>query len=358
MFGPAEDLGLEDDPPRVGPTAGFVPRLAGQPDLGPALRRALGLRLGQQGRRDSFQGGVGNQPNRVLDALAFAPRVEPGDSEPAVGTELDRDRGPRGTQAAQQAAEDQDDEAAAMHVPRAQDGGDDLAGIRVEDQQGMIHVLAIVALVGDPLLLPMGGVGGPIEVQSHPRGRARLPPFAQVDRDQRLGERFHRAAVHRILQAREGGLTGQVGATRREPPAHQLEQRVTPQGVGVILVGVAAGDLEHPLADQRLQRVVDRAAAPLGDAGRERGADAHGTLGHGQPGQPPIAGQPTGIEARCERNARRRVEGVAGAHDGHRGNRDGTLTHRSTVRGKSRSIPYTRRCFSLARSGPPAHPGE
>jgi hypothetical protein len=73
--------------------------------------------------------------------------------------------------------------------------------------------------------------------------------------------------IHRVLEAREGWLAGQVGVALGPPPTDQREQGVGAQGVGIILVLVAAGDAEDALAGQRLDGMVAVGALPLGDAG-------------------------------------------------------------------------------------------
>src|SRR5260221_230595 len=50
-------------------------------------------------------------------------------------------------------------------------------------------------------------------------------------------------------------------------PAHKLKQRVVPQGIGVVLVFVAAGDLQEALAQQE-RNAWSRLAPEVFDAGR------------------------------------------------------------------------------------------
>jgi hypothetical protein len=52
-----------------------------------------------------------------------------------------------------------------------------------------------------------------------------------------------------VLQARERGLTGEIGIIVETATAHQLQEGITPQGIGIILVLVATGDLKDALAD-------------------------------------------------------------------------------------------------------------
>jgi hypothetical protein len=104
----------------------------------------------------------------------------------------------------------------------------------------VVHVLAVVAVVGRPLLIAVRGIIGAVEVEHQPVGSAVPLSLAQVGLDEGFGEAIAAVSVHRVFQAREGRLAGQiVGIGLRQTPAQQLEQRVAAQGVGVVLVFVA-----------------------------------------------------------------------------------------------------------------------
>ena len=141
----------------------------------------------------------------------------------------------------------------------------------------MVHVLAVVAVITAPLLLAVRRIVGAVQIEQQVRLPATADPlaFAQVDAEQRMGQAVAGAAVDGILQAGESGLTGQIRArVVGIPTAHELEQRVAAQGVGVVLVLVATGDLQEALAHQEGARVADRAATPLRDLGSEGGGQA------------------------------------------------------------------------------------
>jgi hypothetical protein len=84
-----------------------------------------------------------------------------------------------------------------------QDGGDELVGLAVEDQQGVIHVLAVVAMVAAAFLRAVGRIVSAVEIQQHLAGRTARHPLAllQIDADQRLRQALAGAAVDRVLQA-------------------------------------------------------------------------------------------------------------------------------------------------------------
>jgi hypothetical protein len=113
--------------------------------------------------------------------------------------------------------------------------------------------------------------------------------------------------IHRILQPREGWLAGQVRPALGQAPTHGLQQRIGAQRVGVVLVGIATGDLEDALAHQGRQ-VVAGPPAPLGNARRQRCAQPQRAIGVLDPEQATIAGQASRIERRLQRPVSRRRE--------------------------------------------------
>jgi len=171
-----------------------------------------------------------------------------------------------------------------------------LVGVTVEHEQGVVHMLAIVAVVGRPLLFPVRGVVGAVDVQDDVCGTAVALTRAQGHAEQGVGQSPAGVAPHRILEARQRRLAGEVLVALGSPAADEFEQGVGAERVGVVLILVAAGDAEDPLAGQRLDRMVDVGAPPLRDAGGQGAANADRFLGFGEPGQPPIRGQATTIE--------------------------------------------------------------
>jgi hypothetical protein len=108
-------------------------------------------------------------------------------------------------------------------------------------------------------------------------------------------------------------LTGQ-GTIVRQATAGQLEEGIMPQGVGIVLVLIAAGKLEDPLADEGLEGVRHRTGAPVGDLGGQGSAQPEGRIGFSEPGKTAITGQVAGIEASLDRERSR-----TGKAEGRRG---------------------------------------
>jgi hypothetical protein len=88
-----------------------------------------------------------------------------------------------------------------VDVARPQHGGDELPGGAIEDQQWVIHVLAVKAVIGHLGLTAMGGIVGPVQVQYQVAGWSVPLPLLEVHADQRFGQGFARVAVDRVLQA-------------------------------------------------------------------------------------------------------------------------------------------------------------
>jgi hypothetical protein len=68
-----------------------------------------------------------------------------------------------------------------MRVARPQHRGDELADLPIADQQRVEHVLARVAVIGAPFLLPMPRIIGAIAIQGDVRRDTVALPLPQVD---------------------------------------------------------------------------------------------------------------------------------------------------------------------------------
>jgi len=225
-----------------------------------------------------------------------------GKGEPAVGAQLDGDVQPARTQRGDEAFEDADHPATGMRCPLAQHGSDEVVGVTVEDEQRvvqMVHVLAVVAMIAAALLLTMRRIVGAVQIKQRMARHATCHalPFPHIQRHQRLRQVIAGAPIHRILQTREGGLTGQIGARLvRTTTTHELEQRVAPQPIGVVLVFIAAGDLQEALAQQERERMADRPAAPVGDLRREGSRQAQAVVGPCESDESAVGGELPGVK--------------------------------------------------------------
>ncbi len=100
------------------------------------------------------------------------PLAEPVDArkgEAAVGAQLDRDVGPACSEGTDQPAQDEHGGAVCVDGAGAQDGSDEVRRATVEDQEGMGHMLAVVALVAGALPVAVRRVIGAVAVAENPR---------------------------------------------------------------------------------------------------------------------------------------------------------------------------------------------
>ena len=74
-----------------------------------------------------------------------------------------------------------------MGVARPEERRDQVPALSVEDQQGMVHVLLIVAVVVGTFLLPVGRISGRIEVQKHLLWSTVFSSLSQVEFEDCLG---------------------------------------------------------------------------------------------------------------------------------------------------------------------------
>src|SRR5262249_54590068 len=149
-------LGLIDDASRVRPRVGGVLPFTEEAYLRTG-RRVLLFGLLYPGRRERRQPRVRREADGVVDALALAVVVEGRDRKAAIGAQLHADAGPAGAEDADQTLKDGDHAATGMRRPSAQDGGNELVGVAVGDEEGVGHVLAGGALGGGALLRPLSG---------------------------------------------------------------------------------------------------------------------------------------------------------------------------------------------------------
>ena len=182
----------------------------------------------------------------------------------------------------------------------AQHGQNQMIGVAIEDQQRMVHVLPIVGMVGRPFLRAIGRIVRPIPVQHDALGHPVALSFTEIELHQCDRQAITGAAVHGIVEAREGGLTGPGRPRMRQAATDELEQRVMAQGVGVVLIFVATRNLEDALADEGFERVLTSARTPLRDIGGDERAEAEGGIRVSQPGQAAIGGAAATVKGRLQ----------------------------------------------------------
>jgi hypothetical protein len=69
-----------------------------------------------------------------------------------------------------------------------------------------------------------------------------------------------------------------------------------PQGIGVVLVFVAAGNLQETLAQQKRERMAHRSAAPGANLGGKAGRQTQAVVGLREPDEAAIRGELSGVK--------------------------------------------------------------
>ena len=120
-----------------------------------------------------------------------------------------------------------------MGIARAQHRTHQLPALPIKDQQGMIHVLIVVAVKAGELLLAVGGIVRGVNIQDDHLRRCvnDLTYCSSISRT----ERAQRPDVHRILQPRQRRL-GRKASRLRGAIADTLEEWVMPQPIGIVAV--------------------------------------------------------------------------------------------------------------------------
>ena len=199
---------------------------------------------------------VGGDADGVLDAKELAELVEQGQSKTGIAAQLDLHPGESGLQTRHQAQQHGHDAGMTGGVSRAQARRQQTSGVALEDQHGVIHVLAVGAVEEAELLLAV--VGSSVESRSSrisPRWRT-WSPQRRMNCSHRASFRLHQiAGGRRVLPAAEGGLRAERVAEFLI--GDDLQHGIVAQAVGVVGVFVSGDDLIDALPQQCQRVVVD-----------------------------------------------------------------------------------------------------
>jgi hypothetical protein len=87
-----------------------------------------------------------------------------------------------------------------------------MPALAVEDEQGMVDVLAVVAVVEGAFLIFVSGIVRRVKVHEHPLRGTVLLPLREVKLEEDLGYPVARAPRGRVLHPGDGRLAGEIGA--------------------------------------------------------------------------------------------------------------------------------------------------
>jgi len=204
---------------------------------------------------------VARHADGVTDAVAFQEAIEFGQGERGIGADPDAAARKAAQQTQEQSPQDRDAAVGRSNLTGPQMGGQQTAGVALEDQQGMINRLAVGAVVEAELLLPVRGIRRGIQVEHDLAACAHLLGTELDEPLQQQAVPAHPvAAGEGVFPAAERGLGGQRLAHRAV--RDELEGGVVTQTVGVVGVFVAGHDLIEPLPQQARQRVIHLLRAP------------------------------------------------------------------------------------------------
>ncbi len=211
-------------------------------------------RLIQQGIREFFQPGIHPDADRVLRVGSFARVVNLGHPKAAVRANMNPHTRPRRTQAVnhilQILAGSQRRVRAAVQQAEVHNQIVFCAG----DQAGQILILIVVSVKKDELLLAVRGIIKSIDVQGEVRRRFLERGNELID--EHVPQAKEGARANGVLKAGQGGLTCQV-IILNGTITDQLEDRIAPQHVVVVLIWVVGQDAVNPHPCHFEERVID-----------------------------------------------------------------------------------------------------
>jgi hypothetical protein len=121
-------------------------------------------------------------------------------------------------------------------------------------------------------LRPMRRVIRVVELSDHGLRRGGIAVDKGLDKGP--GKAVGILAIALVFQAGHGGGTGQrLRVIERSAVEAERKERVMPEAVGIIAIGIARGDLLHPLGDEVTQGMIDRGrmARVMESSGQTRG---------------------------------------------------------------------------------------
>src|SRR5664279_2364097 len=113
----------------------------------------------------SLKDRIGADAEAVLHSPAFAKIIQRGNGKAGIAHQADRHAGKLPLQPAHQAAQHRHAAPRAAHLAAPQVRRQQVSGVPLEDQQGMIDATIISAVVEAELLLAIGGIGGGVDIQ-------------------------------------------------------------------------------------------------------------------------------------------------------------------------------------------------
>ncbi|SDT15091.1 hypothetical protein SAMN04515621_3024 [Erythrobacter sp. HL-111] len=188
---------------------------------------------------------------------------------------------------------------ARRRLARAQQHRHRPARCRVVDMDRQEAALPMMSVPEGELLIAVHDVAGVIDIQRHRRRRSGVAGAVDVDHDPQHLCQLARA--RRILPAAHRRLAGQPRTRSRQLAQRKAEARIIAQSVEIIGILIAAGDREHPRAQDIFKPMNHPSRiARIGNTRRKPLAEPHHALGLSQHQDPAIRGQPAAVKRSCD----------------------------------------------------------
>ena len=193
-----------------------------------------------------FKDTVGGDAESILDGKELAELIEHGQGKTGIAAQSDLHAGKGGLQSRHQAQQHGHDTGMTGCVSRTQPCCQQTSAVALEDEHGVIHVLAVGSVEEAELLLAVRGIIGGIEVEQN---LAALPDLIAAETDELLApgvvEAHQIASRGRVLPAAERGLRAQ--SLTQFLIGDDLQQGIMTQTVGIVGVFVSGHDLRIAL---------------------------------------------------------------------------------------------------------------
>ena len=267
-------FGFDDDPPRLLPGGGgrgevLIETAAGRQRLiigkreGRPLSEQVAGRLHGWGRL-AEEHGIARQ---AKDEIAVAPRGKAlhdlWGREVTSATHEEGGSRPVVPEVRSQAHQDHRIFQARGPLAWAEAGGHQGVGGACKETQRQVAMTLIVVILAGACLLARRGVLRVIEVKAKRRWRLGVTRHEMVhNRARPTGEI---GARHAVFEAREGRGAGEVlGRLQGDPLYTELQHGVVPKAIGIVAVGIPAGDLIETLGEEVAEGMIDiRRVAPV-----------------------------------------------------------------------------------------------
>ena len=197
---------------------------------------------------------VGGNAQCILDAEKLAELVQQRQSETSIAAQLDGHARESGLQSRHQPQQHRNNASMTGGIARSQPRRQQASGVTLEDEHGVVHMLAVGPVEDAELLLAMRGIVGGVDIE---QDLATLADLLSAEAneliEQSIVQAHQIAGGRRILPATERGL----GAERFSQLliGDDLQGGIMAQTVGVVGIFVAGHDLIDALPQQR-QRVM------------------------------------------------------------------------------------------------------